>query len=59
MKQHPFWKSRLEVQSSATAGANRAQCGVRVMHSNACRGAKPVGVTRLEVHTSATAGEKE
>ena len=40
MKQHPFWKSRLEVQSSATAGAKGHKDGVRVMHSNASRGAK-------------------
>ena len=32
MKQHPFWKSKLEVQSSAIAGANRSQGGVRLMH---------------------------
>ena len=37
MKQLQFRKSRLEVQSSATAGANRSQGGVRVMHSNASR----------------------
>ena len=40
MKQHPFWKSRLEVQNSAIAGANRSQGGVRLMHSNVYRGAK-------------------
>ena len=50
MKQHPFWKSWLEVQSSAIAGANRSQGGVRLIHKNAkqCTAIKSMALSKQD-----------
>ena len=55
MKQHPFWKSSLELQSSAIAGANRSQGGIIKTRLNLNISDK----MRLEVHNGATAGARQ